>query len=323
MREEDKFIEENRMTTFKGEIPISINNFSIFNKVFISEQWIRRIIMFVLMRDYGKDWIKAFNDKDLEDYENMRRKLVGKEIIDLKDDNLLWYASLAYLGKFIKRNDIKTKIENITGVNAKKISSSIFKIADIRNEMAHNRTITKFMEIESEKSFNILKQAISNFKENTIYDQKSKIKSNFFYERGESRLETYFNMQLEKQYKKNNIQAFLAEADDFYSIVLLPCKALSDSYINICKLLEIYTEFKDYIIAFFVNKSGNEYQIILSKKSANDFMVNKEIINIFFEIVGKIGTNLTYELQDSKFTCNPKIWFYENSTEDVLKSELW
>ena len=61
----------------------------IVSKVLVEET---SIIKFVLMIEYGSDWIKAFKDKDLEDYENMRRKLVGREVLEFKDDHLLWYA---------------------------------------------------------------------------------------------------------------------------------------------------------------------------------------------------------------------------------------
>lgn len=196
-----KAFEDKRMTIFKGDIPISVNNSIIFDKTFIVEQWIRRIIMFVLMTEFGSDWIKAFKDKDLEEYEIMRRKLSGREILDFKDDHLLWYANISYLGRFIKRKDIKNKIEKITDMKASIISAAVFRVGDIRNEMAHNRTITKLMEEDCNNNFNVLHETITNFKKKTIYSKTGEIVSEFgISDKQGSELITYFNKLAGEQF---------------------------------------------------------------------------------------------------------------------------
>ena len=64
-----------------------------------------------------------------------------------------------------------------------------------------------------------------------------------------------------------------------------------------------------------------EYQVIISKRTVSKQKTMEEIINIFFDIVKVVGTDMPYELQDSRYTCNPKIWFYNNSYEEGLKTE--
>lgn len=316
--------EDKRRTIFKGDIPISVNNSIIFNKTFIVEQWIRRIIMFVLMTEYGTDWIKAFKNDDLEEYEKMRRKLSGREILDFKDDHLLWYASISYLGGFINKKDIKKKIEKVTNMKASIISKAVFKVGDIRNEMAHNRTITKLMEEDYDSNFKVLEEAITNFKKNTIYSKTGEIVSWFGFESNQSsEFISYFNKLEKEQFDASGTQSFIQEEEYYYSIILLPCGPIGAEFIDIQVILERFDIFKDYIVAFYVNKQGGEYQVIVSKKIGNEKMIYRSIINTFFDIMKSIGSDARYELQDSKYTCNPKIWFYENSFEDGLSNGLW
>lgn len=314
-----KRFESKRKTVFKGDMPISINNSKIFDKTFIVEQWIRRIIKFVLMIEYGADWIKAFKDKDLEDYENMRRKLVGREVLEFKDDHLLWYASISYLASFIKRKDIRNTIENVTSFSASELSKTLFKIGDIRNEMAHNRTITKAMEEDFNKNFGILEDVIINFKKKTIYKKDGEFVSNQYSIK--FGFINYFNKLKIINFKSYGTQSFLKEQEDFFSIILLPCKAIGYDYIDISVLLERFDTFKDYIISFYINMHNPEYQVIISKRTVSKQKTMEEIINIFFDIVKVVGTDMPYELQDSRYTCNPKIWFYNNSYEEGLKTE--
>lgn len=324
INKEMKF-KENRRTLFKGEIPISINNSLIFDRTFIIEQWIRRIIMFVLMTEYGEDWIKAFKDKDLLEYESMRKRLIGREIIEHKDDHILWYSTITYLGKFIEKNEnIKEKIEKITKQDTHSISKSIFKIAGIRNEMAHNRTITSIMSEDYDINFDILRGVIENFKKNTIYSNLGEIISisNTLYT-PYYKLIDYFEKINDNQFSRIGTQSFIKEEADYYSVILLPCPAINGEFIDTGIILERYSKLKDFIIAFYINKAVGEYQVIVPKITGKQKLVYESIIDTFFDIVPSIGTDTAYELQDPKYTCNPKIWFYENSTKDGLENELW
>ena len=312
------YIEKNKTIIFKGDIPISINNSVIFDKTFIVEQWIRRIIMFSLMLEYGKDWISVFEDDSLVDYARIRGKITEKEIIESKDDNLLWYTTLGYLAKFIKRKDISNKIKTLTNLDTDTLSKSIFKISIIRNEMAHNRTITKAMEQEYNQNFDRLKTAIVNFKSKIIYTNTGKIVSN--YSTSYINLVNYFKKKSEEF---NKIQAYLEDNTEFYSLVFLPSHNIEFQYIDIEKLLEIFKHYKNSIIAFYVNKSCDEYQIIISKKIKDYDYIYKEIINIFFESLDYLGTSNPYEIQDSKYTCNPRIWFYELDFNSSSVNEIF
>ncbi len=276
------------------------------------------------MTEYGADWITAFEDDDLKEYEEMRRKLSGREILDFKDDHLLWYASISYLGRFITKKDIREKIQMVTDMKASIVSKAVFKVGDIRNEMAHNRTITKLMEEDYNNNFNVLEEAITNFKKKTIYSKSGEIVSEFYSRRNQaSEFVAYFNKLEEEQFDANGTQSFMKEDVDYYSIILLPCEPIGAEFIDIRVILERFDIFKDYIVAFYVNKEMCEYQVIVSKKIGTEKMIYRSIMNTFFDIVKDIGTDTPYELQDSKYTCNPKIWFYENSHEYGLSNGLW
>lgn len=184
--------------------------------------------------------------------------------------------------------------------------------------MAHNRTITKALEQEYNQNFDILKTAIVNFKSKIIYKNTDKIVSN--YSTSYINLVNYFKKKSEEF---NKIQAYLEDNTEFYSLVFLPSHNIEFHYIDIEKLLEIFKHYKNSIIAFYVNKSCDEYQIIISKKIKDYDSIYKEIINISFESLDYLGTSNPYEIQDSKYTCNPRIWFYELDFNSSSVNEIF
>lgn len=320
-RKVEEDFDNNKEIVFKGDLPISINNSKIFDNTFIVEQWMRRLVLFILMTNYGSKWIDAFNSKDIKDYEMMRKRLEESNILEFKDDNIIWYTTINFLSDFIKKKNIINIVEEITGISSLELSSALKDIKEVRNEMAHNRTITVDLENKFQSGFNCASGAIRSFKSKTIYRRSYNFLDFYTIDNSHNPIVRYFNKEDNRLWPQYKIQAAIKESDYCLEIVLLPCSIIKHEFIDIQKVLSEYKEFNNHIVAFYINKSGGEYQLLLPKMIIHDEeVIYINIVDKFFNIASIIGTDIAYELQDSKYTCNPKIWFYENDPGEGVKN---
>ncbi|KXO03084.1 hypothetical protein AYK81_28755 [Bacillus thuringiensis] len=145
---------------------------------------------------------------------------------------------------------------------------------------------------------------MNRFKNTIIYKNYEIIINNDF----DDTVAQYFNNKLEGN-DWSQFQAFISRDAHLYSIVRLPAGDFG-KYPSAVKFLRQYEGVNEDILAFLLNKDGDEFSIIMSRKL--DKSKHEKIINVFME-KNHIWTNIRFEEQNPKYICNPKIWFYENS----------
>jgi len=131
--------------------------------------------------------------------------------------------------------------------------------------------------------------------------------------RVENEITEYFNKKMEGN-DWSKFQAFISLDNGIYSLVCLPVYGFGGTYPSAYKLLFLYKEVLEEILAFTCNKLGDEY-CVLFPEVTNDAL-KKNIIDVFIQSrdadLDNVWTNTRFEEQSPKYVCNPKIWFYEN-----------
>lgn len=327
---------------FKSEIPIATNNERIFDATFVIEQWFRRILLTAIKFHYGSAWMSFFDNKDVKAFNKELRKIENRPMVEYDGSNIIWFTSITELAEYIVKDEIKNIIEDLTAVDPQILSSKLKLIKEVRNTMAHHRTITDDMHNEFETECEIFDRAIGNFKSNFLYKTQS-IKS--WPSESKYSLINYFN---DKAYLQNDIQAFITEGEYYIEIVHLPgmgpipqfvidyqneyqkrlTKYIDEEnyeaalrlskqgceFIDIKFMVETFKGFVEDIIGIFVNKSMAEFYIVLPKKDI-EVCIDKYrgIVDRFFAVSNNdICSIKPYEQQNAKYICNPMIWFYEN-----------
>jgi hypothetical protein len=74
-------------------------------------------------------------------------------------------------------------------------------------------------------------------------------------------------------------------------------------------LQEVYRKHLAAIVAFCLNKTGDEF-IILSPMALSD--ESQSALCDTFTENRDVWTDIPFEKQPPRFVCSPKIWFYEN-----------
>ncbi len=213
-----------------------------------------------------------------------------------------------YLANMLINEKIGSAIAEVTQTDPGTLISDFKEIREIRNIVAHNRTVSRDLSIKFDHLYEKLNIVIDKFKDWLIYRHDSEIMHEG--QITDNKVIDYFNFKLEGNDWKY-FQAFIAESKYLYEIVHLPA-GQNASYLDISVVLTNFHRVIGDILGFFVNKMGEEYSIKWPKHESIETYTQLGIIDIFYDIKNDIWTDTPYEKQDSKFTCNPKVWFYEN-----------
>ncbi len=305
------------MLEFKQEMLIPKINGKIYYAIYELENWLRRICLTVYMQSFGENWT-------LEIPSGLSKKLKETEAKNLKfsyleadnDKNIIWVATLAELVELLRNDKIKDQLEFFINIERENFFDKIKELRQIRNFLAHNRALTKSTEIIVNGIIESLGISIRNFKSHILYNKNNASHDFVFPEFDNENNEViedkdevirYFFYKA-KNTDYSNYQPVIAKGKFLYSLLSLPVPR-NNNYPSAYKLLNQYSIYIDLIIALLINKDGDEYSILISNQANKEIV--KGIIDLF---LGNdlIWTSKTFEEQNPKYVCNPKIWFYEN-----------
>ncbi|MGB9856475.1 MAG: hypothetical protein ACPLKS_08075 [Caldisericum exile] len=296
--------EEKDTLKFKDEIVIPKVNVDLYISLYEIENWFKRICYIAYVFKYGQNWIRAFPPEFINKFKNRYNAIKNLLYLDAQlDDNLIWMSTLGELSQLILHESVIPFVETLTGLSKENLKNKIDEIRNIRNLLAHNRalsetTATIFQGITA--SFRI---AIDNFKNYFIYE----IGKILFDNENNDPINLYFQKRI-KENDWSKFQAFIAKSEYFYSLVCLPVAPFG-RFVSISKLFNEYKNEMDKILAFLINKEGDEYSILIPYNIEKELIIN--IIEIFLK-KSDVWTKTPYIKQHPKYICDPKVWFYEN-----------
>lgn len=300
---------------FKDEMLIPSINGEVYYQVYELENWFRRICLTAYMKEFGTDWINHIPRpiyKSIRSNFNKSQDLLHLDIQG--DDNLIWMATHGELMQLLTQNEVSAQVRLLTGFTQAALSQKLDELRYIRNVLAHNRAFSETTLIIVRGIITSLMQAVQFFKKQVLYDTNNTKKligklfrrdvGTRFFDNDVSR---YLVMR-ERKYEPYKFQVYITLYEDIYSLISLPVDR-EGFYPVAARLLEEYREVLESILAFTINKSGDEYCVLIPRAIPED--VIKRAIDIFIP-EPQIWANTEFEQQSPKYICNPKIWFYEN-----------
>lgn len=282
----------------------SING-EVYYQIYEIENWYRRICLTAYMKEFGAEWMSYVPTQILNTFKSRSKKSEELFYLDLDaDDNLIWTATQGELKTLLLEDAIAHQIKALTGFSKSTLSQKLDELKEIRNILAHNRALTNTAITIVTGIIVSLMQGVKHFKNRVLYaDLKSgdELTDKVF---------SYFNEKMERN-DWGKFQAVAFMKGDIYELACWPGpnQDSNGTYPSASKLLEIYKDVLDNILAIAINKRGDEYTVLFTQK-INDGAI-KRIINLFIK-VPDIWTQTSFEEQNPKFVCNPKIWFYEH-----------
>lgn len=290
---------------YENEMLIPNRNRDIYSSLYVIENWLRRIALSAYMILHGKDWQKHIDPKLSAAVTS--RLMKNNELFYLAaelDRNLIWATLHRELHQLIFDSTVWPLISELTHFGKERLQSKLTELNDIRNLLAHNRAFSPHTEVVFRGIEASIRIGIENFKNKIIYPD-----TEIYADDDPNSINSLFQSRMTGN-DWSKFQAYLASNKYFYEMLCLPVQRKWDtSYISGRKLLKSYNALQDSILAFNVNKTGDEYGILVPRNTPQT-----DIESIITTFVGDpdVWTEIPYEEQDPQFISNPKIWFYEN-----------
>jgi hypothetical protein len=278
---------------FDGELLVPKINLTVYKQIYSLEGWVRRICLTVWMGCYGESWRENLDPRLRKALEsrlrrNNQRVYLGAETAS----DLMWQATQAELAQMLAAESVAPIVRELTGADPEFLTGKLEEIREIRNLLAHNRALSDRTHRILAGLLASLEEAVDTFKLKLLYEVTKDYRN-------------YTDIEVKDD---RPFQGFTAQSEDFVEFVCLPVER-SSRWPDARLLLKTYHENLDEIVAFCLNKDGDEFSILMPLKIAREARDN--IYKKFLEN-GAVWTNVSFERQSPRFVCNPKIWFYEN-----------
>ncbi|HZS57642.1 MAG TPA: hypothetical protein VFA43_00125 [Gemmatimonadaceae bacterium] len=293
---------------FEGEVPIPQWNLELYRRIYLLEQWLRRIVMAGLMSRYATQWRSAIPTEISANLKQRRRQLAARTFLDVESsDNVVWLLTLEELKQLMTSNFIWPSVKELTGLQRADVLARVDELREIRNVVGHNRATTPRTLRIFEGVEQYLGQGIDHFRNETLYSESNAI---FSHAEDEPLAEA-----VEALWEPGTRQVFLQASDRFYAMVSLPVPPFA--YISVPDLVEAIHDVRHLILAVYVNGVADEFSVVWPR-GALDAEHQQVIEAIAAFHVGR-HTELPYSEQDPKHVCDPRIWFYF----DALRPGGW
>ncbi|MEV8052176.1 hypothetical protein [Streptomyces bacillaris] len=287
---------------FSGELLIPRINSVAYQQIYEIEAWFRRICLTAWMGTFGSSWTDEIDSglrKNLESRmrRNRQRLYFGAE----SQDDLIWTATQGELLQLLTADAVATSVLSLTGAEPKFLKGKLDEIREIRNILAHNRALTRRAHTILAGLLASLEEAVETFRASTLYGQMDIL----------DEADGWLGSHLAGLLHGNDwfrFQAFVARHGDFIGYTSLPVER-GGSWPDAGLLLQAFRDHLDHIVAFCLNKSGDEFTVLAPSGLSQE--VQFSLCEKFSENP-KVWSSVHFSAQSPKFVCSPKIWFYEN-----------
>ncbi|WP_306366324.1 hypothetical protein [Nocardiopsis sp. CC223A] len=302
----------NEYLEFSDEILTPEINFIAYRKIYVLETWVRRLCLAAWMAEFGNEWVDQIDSNLRSKLEtrakrNAKRVYLGAE----SSSDIIWETTHHELISLISDRTVEKTVRELTGHESAFLGGKLDEVREIRNLLAHNRAI-------SERTYTILigllaslEEAIDCFRFDLLYKNGEILGFSHPEDNQTIPLESELASIVENAWQQHGggrFQAFVERGAKHYKYVCLPVDR-NGSFPNTRSLIENFSEYIDFITAFCLNKSGDEFFIVTPKCITGTTQM--EICRKFSSNFSAWG-NVMFENQHPRYACSPKIWFYEN-----------
>ncbi|MEV6525016.1 hypothetical protein AB0M43_23970 [Longispora sp. NPDC051575] len=286
---------------FDGELLIPRVNTLAYRQIYSLEGWMRRICLTAWMGVFGASWSQHLDPVLLKTLEGRVRRNHQRLHLDAEsNDDLIWQSTHHELLSMLTHDSVAVSVHRLTGFDQSFVHNTFDQVRGIRNILAHNRALSR-------KSLDILQSLIADlekfvdaFRASILYGAHDILSD-----------DDWMGNFLAEQLVGNDwsqFQAFVCRKGDFVEYVTLPT-APFDKWPDAERLLKVYASHLDGIVAFCLNKEGDEIGILAP--AVLDDQAHIDLCDIFSGNPN-VWTDVPFVAQHPKFICSPKVWIYEN-----------
>lgn len=294
---------------FRDELPVPTTNITIYEQLYVLEQWFRRVALAGLMAPYGSTWKSALPSELMGDLKRRLKQLEGRVHLDCENsDNVIWLLTLDELRQVLLTDSTWPSVKRLTGLSRGLLESKLDELREIRNVVSHNRATTENTLVILNGLNASLRSGIAQFKDEFLYPTNGAWKQDPDTDSVEGLVPSLF-AELEDGNDWSSFQPMLSESTLYFSLTSLPTEPFA--YLNVNRFLEKMKDCERGILALLLNKTGAEFTLTWPKAVTDP--EHDQIVRFFFSCRHPHWTDTEYHNQRVSAICNPRVWFYENA----------
>jgi hypothetical protein len=285
--------------SFDGALPIPDVNVALYRRIYVLEQWLRRIALAGLMARYGSRWNDSISNDMMRNVKPRLENLKNRVAFNTENsDNLVWCLTLEELGRLLLSDQTWVAIKALTGFHRDELRERVNDLREIRNVIGHNRAATQYtMDVFAAIERN-LDQGIAPFRDRMLYDL------------GGAQVSPSVADQVVDLFFRDRSalgRDQITQDEYFYYAHMIENAARP---LDLGALLERFEGSRRAVLAFLVNREElGEFAVVWPKSAAGN--EHEAII----DLLGghPLPSGADYAAQSPRYTCHPKVWFVETS----------
>jgi hypothetical protein len=280
---------------FESDLPLPGVNIVLYRRIYVIEQWLRRVVLAALCARYGSRW--SIPNKILPNLDDRIKALRNRVAFDTENsDNAVWCLTLDELKAMLIYEKIWPYVKTLTGFDRRELLARLDEMREIRNVIGHNRAATPYTQKIFDAIAESLDEGISRFRDRFIYDfeQSQRI--------GGSRNDVV----VERFYATHSPIATNHIGTDEYFYYIYSVPRPIGSPIALGDLLEHFDAVRRVVLAFLIHRrNAGEFTVVWPREAAE--AEHAAVLERFEEF--EANTGAPYEDQSPKYVCHPKVWF--------------
>jgi hypothetical protein len=312
--------------SFEDDVPFPENNWFAYRKIYVVEQWLRRIALTALMARHGNRFLGAL-PPEVHDAVKKNIALLRRRAYLGSDDasEALWASTLDELRRVLVADSLVGTVRKLTGLDRALLDEKLKEITEIRNVVGHNRAVTN-------KTLTILGAAAESLSHGIDALQGLVFRHQYsmfdFDADGQAQvpapLEHPLAHLLERWFSEMALDfppgaVRLGESEFLNYAALIPeefrregvteAESWIGRYVDLRKFLKFLQGSLDAILAITVTTSGHTASVVWPKALAPEGR-HEEVVRAFVGALGGVWSDHEYALQDERAVCHPKVWFH-------------
>jgi hypothetical protein len=293
--------------SFWDELPIPDANIAIYRQVYVLEQWLRRIAYATLLARHGATWEETLTGDLRSDLKRRLRQLDNRVHLDCENSgNVIWLLTLEELRGLLLAESTWPVVKDLMGIPRRVLEEKLSEIREIRNVVGHSRAIGATGKLLATAAVSALVPGVECFKSQLLYSEDSEIHLGDS-DKYQAEVPNRF-ADLTASNDWSVFQPMLSESKYFYGLTRLPCDPWG--FLGIKRFLAHIAPLQKDLLAVLVNKSGDEFTLVLPKNASP--RANDRVLKTFLDFREHPWIDSPYDQQSTVAICDPAIWFYEN-----------
>lgn len=282
--------------SFEDELPLPEINLLLYRRIYVLEQWLRRIALAALTARYGPRWNDALPTEMGKNLKSRIASLKNRVAFNTEDsDNAIWALTLDELKSLLTYDKIWPVVRELTEFDRQDLRARLEELREIRNVIGHNRAATDYTGKIFEAIDESISDGVNRFRDRLLYDFS-----------GSQQRGTDSDDVVNQFYRSASPlgQRQIATDEYFYYIYVLVPSA--GNPVGLADLLEHFDAVRRVVLSFLINRQRlGEYTLVWPRSgTTDDHSSVLERFEVFQPVSGE-----AYSAQNPKYVCHPKVWF--------------